>query len=370
MKYFLCILFFCGVFLQAQQHRKVSIIDDHVKDYENTSFLVCFDANGDLKSMDYVPYWSSLERHDLKGVLESFYMSSKFQNSELLANKCLLTSYIQVNSKYENATAASTDCRNFTEGTFIYGKTNPVATIIRRNPNQQQEMFDDGMLTAELEWPEDCRFLMKNPVFENPALSCPECKIDTRIIGVEGNKSFMTALMGNEKHYLEIIKVNSLKFNAEKSHLFWTGSAGSVENSGIIKIKDAVLETENGEIKYLNAFFDISSVMISELKSDLAQGLKEHLLSEEFFNAERYPYAGFRLLTSKRDKNRVEITGILTVKSIPQPISFTGTIQENRNKFVLKSDKITVSRSAYKIAEGSEMLKDEMEISFQIEFEK
>ncbi|HEX4526916.1 MAG TPA: YceI family protein [Gaiellaceae bacterium] len=55
------------------------------------------------------------------------------------------------------------------------------------------------------------------------------------------------------------------------------------------------------------------------------ENLQAHLLSPEFFDAERHPVVGFSG-TLKRDGDAVEIDGEITIKGITQPAVLTGTI--------------------------------------------
>ena len=55
------------------------------------------------------------------------------------------------------------------------------------------------------------------------------------------------------------------------------------------------------------------------------ENLQAHLLSPEFFDAERHPEVTFVSRSSKRDGDNVEIEGDLTLKGITKPATLTGT---------------------------------------------
>ena len=63
----------------------------------------------------------------------------------------------------------------------------------------------------------------------------------------------------------------------------------------------------------------IESIQIKE------ENLQAHLLSPEFFDAERHPVVGFSG-TLERDGDAVTVDGELTIKGITQPAVLTGTI--------------------------------------------
>ncbi len=64
----------------------------------------------------------------------------------------------------------------------------------------------------------------------------------------------------------------------------------------------------------------IGSIKVKE------ENLEAHLLSPEFFDAEQHPVVSFSGSEIKRDGNKVEIDGEVTIKGISQPAKLTGTV--------------------------------------------
>ena len=62
----------------------------------------------------------------------------------------------------------------------------------------------------------------------------------------------------------------------------------------------------------------ISSLQVKE------ENLEAHLLSPEFFDAERHPEVSFRSKSIERDGDAVEIDGEITIKGITQPAKLVG----------------------------------------------
>lgn len=73
---------------------------------------------------------------------------------------------------------------------------------------------------------------------------------------------------------------------------------------------------ENG----LRGTVDVASVDVSE------PNLKGHLLSPDFFDAERHPKLSFRSTAIRVAGDRVDIDGELTIKGITKPVSISGTV--------------------------------------------
>lgn len=56
------------------------------------------------------------------------------------------------------------------------------------------------------------------------------------------------------------------------------------------------------------------------------ENLQAHLLSPEFFDAERYPEVRFEGSNIRRDGDKVTLDGEITIKGITKPVTLTGTI--------------------------------------------
>jgi polyisoprenoid-binding protein YceI len=84
------------------------------------------------------------------------------------------------------------------------------------------------------------------------------------------------------------------------------------------------------------------------------ENLEAHLLSPEFFDAERHPEVGFTTETIRRDGDEVEVGGQVTIKGITKPATLRGTIvgpsvdHFGKNRVGLSLE-TTVDRTAFDI---------------------
>ena len=84
------------------------------------------------------------------------------------------------------------------------------------------------------------------------------------------------------------------------------------------------------------------------------ENLEAHLLSPEFFDAERHPEVRFATDTIRRDGDAVEVEGQITIKGITQPATLRGTIvgpsvdHFGKNRVGLSLE-TTVDRTAFDI---------------------
>jgi polyisoprenoid-binding protein YceI len=111
------------------------------------------------------------------------------------------------------------------------------------------------------------------------------------------------------------------------------------------EVNDFEASLEDGK---LSGAAKIASIKVKE------ENLEAHLLSPEFFDAEQHPVVSFSGSDIKRDGDKVEIDGEITIKGISQPAKLTGTVNgpsvdhfgANRIGFELETK---LDRTAYDI---------------------
>jgi polyisoprenoid-binding protein YceI len=111
------------------------------------------------------------------------------------------------------------------------------------------------------------------------------------------------------------------------------------------EVNDFEASLEDGK---LSGAAKIASIKVKE------ENLEAHLLSPEFFDAEQHPVVSFSGSDIKRDGEKVEIDGEITIKGISQPAKLTGTVNgpsvdhfgANRIGFELETK---LDRTAYDI---------------------
>jgi polyisoprenoid-binding protein YceI len=83
------------------------------------------------------------------------------------------------------------------------------------------------------------------------------------------------------------------------------------------EVHDFEASLEDGK---LEGAAQIESIKVKE------ENLEAHLLSPEFFDAEKHPVVGFKGSNIRRDGDNVEIDGEITIKGITKPVALSGTI--------------------------------------------
>lgn len=107
-----------------------------------------------------------------------------------------------------------------------------------------------------------------------------------------------------------------------------TWTADTVHSSLTFEI-DYAVSTFSGEVRDFEARLEdrvlagrarVESISVKD------ENLEMHLLSPEFFDAERFPELLFASTGGRGDGNHVELDGTLTLKGITQPVTLTGTV--------------------------------------------
>jgi polyisoprenoid-binding protein YceI len=83
------------------------------------------------------------------------------------------------------------------------------------------------------------------------------------------------------------------------------------------EVPDFEARLEDGKLR---GAAKIESIKVKE------ENLEAHLLSPEFFDAEKHPVVSFSGSDIKRDGDQVKVDGEITIKGISHPAKITGTI--------------------------------------------
>ena len=123
--------------------------------------------------------------------------------------------------------------------------------------------------------------------------------------------------------------------NIEKSMLHWTGYYlfSFSEHNGTIGLSGGQIKIANQEIT--SGFFDIDMKSIRNL--DIPDGggkdLESHLMSDDFFSADKFPTAHFEITKTEKIKEpqhggpNYDVTGDLTIKGVKNSLTFPALIQ-------------------------------------------
>ncbi|KKQ35961.1 MAG: YceI family protein [Candidatus Nomurabacteria bacterium GW2011_GWB1_37_5] len=179
------------------------------------------------------------------------------------------------------------------------------------------------------------------------------------VLGVFAYKGFNGAQTKSidQNNMENLSKGGNFEFDAEKSVVRWQGKKTLILNyvdQGTIKLKSGFLTVEDGKITSGDLSIDMSTV--SAVKTGKGEGesfLSKHLMSPDFFDAEKYPTADFKMTKAEvLNDGSYKIDGVLTIKGITKPISILSKISMADSTVKIEG-KIELDRTEWDVRYGS-----------------
>lgn len=170
------------------------------------------------------------------------------------------------------------------------------------------------------------------------------------------------------------IKEDVYTVDVANSSIGWSAKKVGGGHTGTVKITEGSL-VYNGKSLQKGVFLmDMSSIT-----SDNAR-VTTHLKSPDFFSAEKNPSSKFEITkVTAAGKERVNITGNLTIKGITHPLTFPATVKQGKGVVVAVASGIRVDRTKYDIKFrsktffgdiGDKAIDDEFELNINLTAKK
>jgi polyisoprenoid-binding protein YceI len=148
------------------------------------------------------------------------------------------------------------------------------------------------------------------------------------------------------------------------SKIEWVGSKVSGDHRGGFEKsfgKVIISGTEkNIKVEELHARFDVKSLFSDSKK------LTQHLLSPDFFDAEGFPEASFRMIRYDDAK----MTGILTLRGVQKEISFPCEMTVDIKRVSIKTE-FTINRKDFGIVypgRPDDLIRDEVLLKLEVKY--
>ncbi len=147
-----------------------------------------------------------------------------------------------------------------------------------------------------------------------------------------------------------MVNAQNYKVNTSESVLKWNGKKVTGEHYGKISLKEGNFTLKSNKIIDGNFTIDMTSITSEDLpEGEWNKKLVDHLKSDDFFGAEKYPESVLVLTESTPITNgKAKVKGKLTIKGITHPVEFEA-VQQGLTVSAL----ITVDRSKYNVRYGS-----------------
>lgn len=170
------------------------------------------------------------------------------------------------------------------------------------------------------------------------------------------------------------IKEEVYTVDTSKSTIAWSAKKVGGGHTGTVSITEGSL-IYNGKALQKGMF----TMDMSSITSDNAR-VTTHLKSPDFFSAENNPKSKFEITkVSSAGKERVNITGNLTIKGITHPLTFPATVKQANGVVVAAASGIKVDRTKYDIKFrsktffgdiGDKAIDDEFELNINLTAKK
>ena len=144
------------------------------------------------------------------------------------------------------------------------------------------------------------------------------------------------------------VKTETFKVDTELSSIDWIGRKVTGQHTGKIKITSGEVKMSGKAVKGGSFTMDMTSIT-----SD-SERLTGHLKTDDFFSVEKNPTSAFVITkVTAAGKERINVTGNLTIKGITNEITFPATVKKQGNAIVAVAKNVMINRAKYDIRYGS-----------------
>ena len=166
-----------------------------------------------------------------------------------------------------------------------------------------------------------------------------------------------------------------LKVDTQASTFNWLAKKFGGQHNGTINIQSGTILIDKNKLVGGEFAIEMASLKDLDAQGGMVQRLENHLKSDDFFNAEKFPTSTLKItkVVPKGGEN-VEISGDLTIKGVTQAITFPATVKLSPTgltaaaKFMVDRTKFGLKyRPKTFFAEiGDKMIDDEFEVDVKI----
>lgn len=156
----------------------------------------------------------------------------------------------------------------------------------------------------------------------------------------------------------------------EESVLNWKGFKPGGEHFGTIALEAGEIKLAGDKLVAGHVVVKMNSILVKDLEGEMADKLKGHLESADFFEAEAYPTAKFELTNLNEGVELAtitELTGNLTLKDVTKNITIPVeevTADAATGSYLIKSKPFVINRADWNVKYGSKTFFDNLADNF------
>lgn len=177
----------------------------------------------------------------------------------------------------------------------------------------------------------------------------------------------------------EDLHVDVYHVDVNNSSVEWFASKFTGKHNGTVRLSGGEINNNHGQLSG-SLSIDMNSIQDTDLKDEKMNAkLTNHLKSEDFFHAEKFPKSTFVItsitpLAEVKEGLTHNVKGNLTIKDKTNPISFNASIITQESKMICVGSAV-VDRSKFDVRYGSKsffedigdkVIYDEFTIKFNV----
>lgn len=154
--------------------------------------------------------------------------------------------------------------------------------------------------------------------------------------------------------------IQNVKVDLEASTVKWVGAKITGEHTGTIQLKSGNLEMKDGQLVGGSFTLDMTTIVDEDLSGNSKTKLENHLMSDDFFGAEKYPTSKFVITNVvSQGVGTYKVIGDITIRETTEEIQFIATTNEKDGRLIAKAD-ITIDRSKFDVKHRSGSFFDDL----------
>ena len=160
----------------------------------------------------------------------------------------------------------------------------------------------------------------------------------------------------------EVVNAEAYTVNKDASTIAWKGFKPTGTHTGTIAIENGVLDVSNGNIVGGTFLIDMNSIVVTDIPAEDEKNAKltGHLKSPDFFDAEKYPSAGFTITGIEEVEGKMMLSGNLSLKDAKNNVTFPVSVTNENGVVTLTSETFTIDRSKWNVQYGSKSFFDNL----------
>lgn len=148
--------------------------------------------------------------------------------------------------------------------------------------------------------------------------------------------------------------------DTDASSVEWFGEKVTGEHNGTVQLKEGSFTFTDGKLTAGTFMVDMTTIVDSDLEGEWKTKLENHLKSDDFFGAEKYPTSKFVITdVVPQGPGKYKVKGDMTIKESTNQIQFTADLEEKDDQLVGNA-KVTIDRSKYNVRYGSGSFFDDL----------